>query len=389
MLQELRFADAAASGAKAAALGAMLRAGLPVPDGFVVPFDEYRAVGTGQFPHSLRHELERAYADLGRPVVAVRSSASGEDTEHASAAGAHESVLGVSGVDTLVAAIHRCWGSLHSARAVAYRPANDRGHSAERPAMAVIVQRMVDADASGVMFTPAKPGGMTLIESSWGLGPSVAEGRVTPDSFRVNGDGAIQMRLGDKSSRLDMSDQRLVTRNVDEPHRGAPTLDDEQVSNLVRRGAQITELLGGPQDIEWAIAGASIWIVQARPVTVEPSAPFEPANARATGLTGVAASTGIATGTARVIRGPQDFSRVKRGDILICPSTNPSWTPLLQVAAGVVTERGGMLAHAAIVARERGIPAVLGVADATTLLADGSTITIDGTHGTVTPRDAT
>ncbi|WP_166979770.1 PEP/pyruvate-binding domain-containing protein [Paramicrobacterium fandaimingii] len=389
MLHELRFADAATGGAKAAALGTMLRAGLPVPDGFVLTFDEYGTAHTGPYPNALRDEVERAYARLGCPVVAVRSSASGEDSEHASAAGTYESVLGVRGVDALAAAIHRCWDSLHSPRAVAYQQAADREPSAERPAMAVIVQRMVDADASGVLFTPAKLGGMTLIESSWGLGPSVAEGRVTPDRFHVGGDGAIQMHLGDKRTRLDMSDQQLVSRDVDDPHRGAPTLDDEQMWKLVRLGAEIAELLGGPQDIEWAIAGARSWIVQARPVTVAPPASFNPTDAPTPVLTGAAASTGSATGTARIVRGPQDFSRVTRGDILVCPSTDPSWTPLLGIAGGVVTERGGSLAHAAIVARELGIPAVLGVTNATSLLTDGSIITIDGDLGTVVEHQPT
>ncbi|WP_167133470.1 PEP/pyruvate-binding domain-containing protein [Paramicrobacterium chengjingii] len=389
MLQELRCADVATSGAKAAALGTMLRAGLPVPDGFVLTFDAYRLAAAGSFPRALRHEIQGAYSDRGRPIVAVRSSASGEDTVRASAAGAHESMLGIDGAEALLAAIRRCWNSLRSARAVAYRQVAELGGASDDSAMAVIVQEMVDADASGVMFTSPSPGGATLIESSWGLGPSVVEGRITPDSFRVTDDGTIDRRLGSKRSRLDASTGGLTSRVVDEPQRGSPSLDDEQVSTLVRLGSEIGVLLGGAQDIEWAMAGEKAWILQARPVTAAVPSPVEHAERTTAALAGAAASTGTASGVARIVRGPQDFSRVARGDILICPSTDPSWTPLLRVAGGVVTERGGPLAHAAIVARELGIPAVLGVTNATSRLTDGSLVSIDGDLGTVTERRPT
>ncbi len=188
-----------------------------------------------------------------------------------------------------------------------------------------------------------------------------------------------------------------------------PTLDDETARRLARLGRKVVELLGGAQDIEWAIARGRTWVVQARPVTAalppmppmpsatqpapspsaHPSQPARPSPAvppapSANRLTGTAGSTGTATGTARVVRDPSDFSRVRPGDVLVCPFTDPAWTPLLRIAAGVVTETGGVLSHAAIIARERGIPAVLGIAGATVLILDGSPVTIDGTAGTVT-----
>lgn len=145
-------------------------------------------------------------------------------------------------------------------------------------------------------------------------------------------------------------------------------------------------MLGGAQDIEWAIADGKIWILQARPVTAAPPPPSL-AEALATSpaaLTGTPGSHGSVTGTAWIVRGPGDFSRVHRGDILVCPYTDPAWTPLLRIVAGVVTETGGILSHAAIIAREHRIPAVLGAPNATTRIHDGITITVDGTTGTVT-----
>ncbi|MCW4459172.1 PEP/pyruvate-binding domain-containing protein [Microbacterium sp. MPKO10] len=373
----------ATAGAKAAALGTMLRAGLPVPEGFVLSTAAEHPAD-GPISEEQRRDVERAYARMGSPVVAVRSSASSEDSAHESEAGAYESILGVSGMDALLAAIQRCRLSLHSERARASRLTAGAADTTEHPTMAVIVQRMVHAEASGVLFTPATLDGAALIESSWGLGPSVVEGRVVPDRFRIDGDGTFHRRLGSTESRVDVQNGTLVTRAVGETHRSASTLTDEQVARIARLGAEIADLFGGPRDIEWALDGETLWILQARPITAALPMPDRAGKACASDLTGVGGSSGRATGPARVVLGPADFSRVMPGDIIICPSTDPSWTPLLQRAAGVVAERGGMLAHAAIVAREHGIPAVLGVADATTRVTDGATLTIDGHLGTIT-----
>jgi len=150
-------------------------------------------------------------------------------------------------------------------------------------------------------------------------------------------------------------------------------------------GEQVAQTLNGPQDIEWAIAGGRVWLLQARPITAA-LPPTTSATRLLPGtitLTGTPASTGVATGTARTVRGPDDFDRVCPGDILICPFTDPAWTPLLRIVAGVVTATGGALSHAAIVAREYGIPAVLAVPGAMVVIPDGATITLDGATGTV------
>jgi pyruvate,water dikinase len=402
MIVPLVKADAETCGGKAAALGTLRRAGLPVPDGFVVPFAVYRAVVRGLdladmvddamrvaieaclLPDGLVSALAQGLDALGDPPVAVRSSAAGEDTVTASAAGQHESTLGVRGTAAVVRAVRACWASLHSRRAVDYRGTVRPGPG--DPAMAVLVQRHVDAEVAGVMFTPIDRGGATAIEASWGLGPSVVGGTVTPDAYRVATDGSVTHTIGDKRTRLDRRGERLVACDVPFPARTQPSIDDATALRLARLGARVAALRGTAQDIEWAIAGGVIWLLQARPVTARPPAPSGAAIAAVATLAGTPGSHGTATGTARVVRGAADFARVRPGDILVCPFTDPAWTPLLRIAGGVVTETGGVLSHAAIVAREYRIPAVLGLAGATTAIHDGTSITIDGTAGTITPN---
>ncbi|MEV6156385.1 PEP/pyruvate-binding domain-containing protein [Nonomuraea sp. NPDC052129] len=441
MIVPLMEAAADTCGGKAGALGALLRAGLPVPDGFVVSYAAYLAavrdldvVRLAGEPDVARQVLEsrpvhatvvdalrRALDELGDPPVAVRSSAADEDTGQASAAGQYESFLAVRGVGEVADAVRACWASLFSARAIGYRrddqPSDDL-------VMAVLVQRHVDAEVSGVMFTPAGPDDATRIEASWGLGPSVVGGTVTPDAYRVAEDGSVTRTVADKRTRLDRHGTRLVIGDVPTGTRDQPTIDDATATQLAELGKDIAAVRCEPQDIEWAIVDGRVWIVQARPVTAAPPPPTSPSSAShtpataltetsATALTGTPAATppgapgthgthgtvtgtligtpgshGTVTGTARIVRGPGDFARVRPGDILVCPFTDPAWTPLLRVAAGVITEIGGVLSHAAIVAREHAIPAVLGIPNATSTLHDDTVITLDGTNGTVTAAHA-
>ena len=392
MLVTLGEAAACTCGAKATTLGALLRAGLPVPEGFVVPFDAYRAAtrdpdGRLAPPVWLGDVVARGLRMMGDGPVAVRSSASDEDGAGGSAAGQHDSVLAVQGAHAVVQAVLTCWASLHSPRATAYRRRTGDDGTSERPVMAVLVQRFVDPDVAGVMFTPSDDDAATRIEASWGLGAGVVGGTVTPDAYRVGPDGSITGTIADKRVRRDRSGAGTVVRDVTAALRRKASLDDPSIRRIARLGQRVAEVLGGPQDIEWALTGDRIWILQARPLTADVPQPGPRPTGAPARWTGTPASHGTATGTARIVRGPHDFPRVRRGDILVCPFTDPAWTPLLAAAGGVVTEIGGALSHAAIIARERGIPAVLSVPAATSTLPDGALVTIDGTAGTVTTID--
>ncbi|WP_350278126.1 PEP/pyruvate-binding domain-containing protein [Kribbella sp. HUAS MG21] len=358
MLIPLAEATAEVCGGKAGGLGALLRAGFPVPDGVVVPPDGLDV-----------DELGRWLASAGDPPVAVRSSASNEDTALTSAAGQHDSFLAVQGVTAVVDAVRACRSSLWSPRATAYR----KGSAV--PSMSVIVQHHVDADISGVLFT----GPTTVIEASWGLGPTVVEGRTTPDHYEITA-GSVTSTIPDKPTSLHRDGSGLITRAVPAMRRRTPTLTDATAVRLANLGHCVASLLGAPQDIEWAIAGDALWLLQTRPITAELPRSADPHPAP---LTGTPGSHGTATGPARIVRGPADFPHVIPGDILVCPHTDPAWTPLLTIAAGVITETGGLLSHAAIVAREHGIPAVLAVPHATTKIRNDTPTTLHGTTGTI------
>ena len=391
MLTPLREATRARCGGKAATLSGLLREGLPVPDGFVVTFDELasrEASAHPELPDELSDAVARELERMGDPVVAVRSSAANEDTEDASAAGQYESILGVRGAADVGEAIIACRASARSSRVTEYWSRTSGDTSESTPEMAVLVQRLIAAEVSGVMFTPAQEGGSTRIEASWGLGLTVVGGRVTPDSYEVVPDGTVQLTIGRKETRIDLNQEAAGLSNspVDEQMRTARALSDGDVTSLAELGSQIAALLGGPQDVEWAIADGETWILQARPITASlPHPSYSEPIVRGGMLTGASASHGVVTARARIVRGLSDFCQVRPGEILVCPYTDPAWTPLFRIAAGIIAETGGTLSHAAIVAREYGIPAVLGVAGALQRIHDGDRITLDGTEGTITP----
>ncbi|MER7417304.1 PEP/pyruvate-binding domain-containing protein [Micromonospora peucetia] len=407
MLIDLADANRATSGGKAAPLARLLLSGLPVPPGFVVPARAYeQAVASLDLTGAIRHgadaarllveratlsptlvdEISRALTRITGPsgdgYVAVRSSATSEDGADAAAAGQHDTFLGVHGPDQVADAVRGCWASLWSGRAVAYRRKWAGDLHCGPPATAVLVQRLVDADVAGVLFT----GSTIRIEGSWGLGERVVGGQVTPDSWVVSDNAVVRRAIGVKDTRMDRVGTRVVTREVPTADRERLCLADDVVLHLARLGREIEELLGGPQDVEWAIADGQIWVLQARPVTAAlPTARAAPSGRAPdnTSLAGTPGSPGLAAGPARVVRGPDDFAEVRPGDVLVCRTTDPAWTPLFGVVAAVVTETGGLLSHAAIVARELGLPAVLAVPGAMTALPDGATVEVDGSTGRV------
>ena len=382
MLTRLSEATRTDSGGKAAMLGALLREGLPVPDGFVIPTG---GTPTGaEIGRSRRDAVARELGRLGDPVVAVRSSATNEDTEDASAAGQYESILGVRGIDDVCQAIMACRESASAARVGDYW--RRTGGASRAPDMAVLVQPVVESEVSGVLFTPQQTGEPTRIEASWGLGLAVVGGTVTPDTYEIAPDGTVGCSVGTKQTRIDLNHEHggIATSTATPDQQHARALNDDTVAVLADMGGRIARALGGPQDVEWVVAGGVVWILQARPITAALPASTVPGSfGPAEGLRGTPGSHGTVTAAVRVVRGPSDFGAVRRGDIVVCPYTGPAWTPLFTVASGVVTETGGALSHAAIVAREYGIPAVLGVTDATTRVDNGALIAVDGTAGTV------
>jgi pyruvate,water dikinase len=274
--EQIRPGDADAVGGKGLSLGVMAGAGLPVPPGFCVTSAAYRRL-LGRPPQSdpgLSAAITEAYRGLGGGPVAVRSSATSEDGQVTSFAGQQETLLDVRGDDDVVEAVGRCWASLHTDRAVAYR--RHQGVDERGLAMAVVVQRLVPAEVSGVLFTrdPLDPSGRRmLIEASWGLGESVVSGRVTPDRYHVDREtGAVLDRHIATKETLWSPDG---PQPVPEARRNEPCLDDARLEQLAELGRRIESLYGDARDVEWAWADTRFWVLQARPITTGGMAELE------------------------------------------------------------------------------------------------------------------
>jgi phosphoenolpyruvate synthase/pyruvate phosphate dikinase len=266
-LAELRRSDAAEFGGKSANLGELLAAGIPVPPGF--------AIRANASLESIRSELEQRYDELGRPPVAVRSSALGEDSAEASHAGQQESFLWVRGIDKVFDAVRDCRASLHSERAVSYRDTL----GVDASAMGVTVQLMVDAAASGVMFTCNPVSGdpsMVAVNASWGLGLAVVGGEVTPDDYLVSKVTCevVRRTVSDKHHEYVAGDDGPVRVDVPADRRSTPCLEAPQLAALVDVAKRVERHFGCHQDIEWAIArDGGLHVLQTRPVTVQKTAP--------------------------------------------------------------------------------------------------------------------
>lgn len=414
-----------------------------VPDGFAVTADTYRQIvlenGLGprlatilsatdwtdsrrardaaaklrelieaaRWPRGLSSALTAAYAGLsgGRPIaVAVRSSATAEDLPGASFAGLHESYLNVRGAAALEAAVRRCMASLFTERAISYRIA--KGFAHESVALSVGVQRMVDASeaASGVIFTLDTESGcrdVVMITGVLGLGETIVQGIADPDEFlvhkptyRLGHHCVLRHRIGAKRVRMvRLGDGvRLVTPR--RRARIAACLDDDEVLSLAGQAmaieAHYSKRAGHdtPMDIEWAKDGRSgaLFIIQARPETVHASAAAVALDYRLKEdgpviATGQAVGERIASGVVRIVHDAAGLCAVGAGDVLVAETTSPDWEPVMRRAAAIVTEHGGRTCHAAIIARELGIPAIVGVTDARTILIAGETVTVSCAEG--------
>ncbi len=351
------------------------------------------AIEAAELPSALSAEVREAYRALCERAgsldadVAVRSSATAEDLPDASFAGQQDTYLNVRGEAALLEHVKRCFASLFTARALGYR--EDMGFDHLEVALSVGVQRMVRSDlaSSGVLFTldpESGHDGVILLTSSFGLGEAVVQGLVEPDQFLVHKEtlragfpSLVRKTISKKLKRMVYGAKGTEIEDVPHAMRSRASLSDADVLQLARWALQIEDHYSQragtrvPLDIEWGKDGLTgeLYILQARPETV---------HARSTGLrvyriesagheplvTGLAVGQGVAVGKARVIKSPSEMSAFQRGEILVTEATDPDWEPIMKMAAAIVTERGGRTSHAAIVARELGIPAVLGTGDA-------------------------
>jgi len=346
---------------------------------------------------------ELARMSGGREVaVAVRSSATAEDLPDASFAGQQETFLNVSGEAAVLEAMHRVFASLFNDRAIAYRVHQGYDHGAV--ALSAGVQHMVRSDlgASGVMFTLDTDSGfrdVVFITAAWGLGETVVQGAVNPDEFyvykpalRAGKYAIVRRNLGGKALKMVLapagSAARVATVEVAEADRQRFCLSDADLETLARQALVIEGHYGRPMDIEWGKDGASgeIFILQARPETVQSRAGRTIQRYTLKGrsrelASGRSIGQRIGAGPARVIRDVSEIARVQSGDVLVADITDPDWEPVMKRAAAIVTNRGGRTCHAAIIARELGIPAVVGCGDATQRIRDGQPVTVSCAEG--------
>ncbi|MBY0563200.1 MAG: phosphoenolpyruvate synthase [Hyphomonadaceae bacterium] len=358
-------------------------------------------------PASVQSALKSAYETLcgeggNAAPVAVRSSATAEDLPEASFAGQHETYLNITGAEALLDACKRCFASAFTDRAIAYREAVNFDHM--KIALSVGVQRMVRADVggAGVLFSLDTETGfphVALINAAWGLGESIVQGSVDPDEYQVfkpllEKPGCapiVEKKLGAKQNKLIFGADGQATQDVttSAEERARFVLSDEEILRLGRWAVAIERHYGRPMDIEWAKDGVDgrLYVLQARPETVQSRAGTGRIRTYAIKKKGVRLAKGLAIGGAAaigpvcVIKTPDEIGRFVDGAVLVAQTTDPDWVPMMKRAAAIVTDHGGRTSHAAIVAREVGVPAIVGAGDATSVLRDGQDITVSCAEG--------
>ena len=427
--EDLGKSDVNKAGGKGANLGELVKAGLPVPGGFVITAQAYLLFTTesglsqkiahaiegldvddtaalqskakeiqdmivsADMPSVIKSEIIKAYEELSKrdsikaQFVAVRSSATMEDSEQASFAGMNATFLNVHGKEDLIRKVKECWASLYGARVIFYR---SKKEFLDEPVIAVVIQKMVNSDKAGVMFT-ANPSNNNLaslvIEGAFGLGEVVVGGLVSPDYYEVEKSTlkVKDTRLSHKNFKIIRDDKgqnlevKLAKKEAEEQ-----VLSEAEVQELTNLGLKIEEHYGSPQDTEWAIEGSKIYMVQSRPITTLLKTSEETAEEEGKELIrGLGAGPGRGSGEVRVLTSPTQDNGFESGDVLVAEMTTPDWVPLMKKASAIVTDGGGMTCHAAIVSREMGLPCVVGTRSATKVLKDKMLVTVDGTHGIV------
>ncbi|MGE5470437.1 MAG: phosphoenolpyruvate synthase [Bacteroidota bacterium] len=354
---------------------------------------------------AITEQYQRLVADSTADMsFAVRSSATAEDLPDASFAGQQETFLNIVGLENILHAIKEVFASLYNDRAISYRV--HKGFLHADVALSAGIQRMVRSDkgAAGVMFTLDTESGFrdaVFVTSSYGLGETVVQGAVNPDEFYVHkpmlaaGKHAVVRRnLGSKLIKMTFSAEKVagksvVTEDVEESLRHQFSLNDEEVMELARYAMIIEKHYGRPMDIEWGKDGidGKLYILQARPETVQSQTgagkieKFKLKQFSKVLASGRAIGQKIGIGPVRIVKDPKEMDQVKPGDVLVADMTDPNWEPVMKRASAIVTNRGGRTCHAAIIARELGIPAIVGCGDATETLTEGDTVTVSCTEG--------
>jgi len=436
-------------GGKGANLGEMTNNGLPIPPGFVVTAQTYKEFieetkikdkildiikgldiedtaklqatakkiqelikATG-IPEEIQEEIRDSYSMVGthrksgaseimegkEEFVACRSSATAEDLPEASFAGQQATFLNIKGEEDVVNAVRDCWASLFTARAIYYRERNN--FPTEKVFIAVVVQKMVNSDKSGVIFSinPATNDDTEImIEGAFGLGEAVVSGAVNPDLYIVDKESLKIKKTEVKEQKIkiikDPETGKTVEKKLTKEEEAKQICDNKEIRELARLAKKIEKHYGKPQDMEWAIEGNDIYIVQARAVTTfkKPETKKEVPAGAGEGLKeveaevlvkGETASPGIASGVVKIIKDISELDRIQKGDVMVTTMTTPDMVPAMQKAAAIVTNEGGMTCHAAIVSREMGTPCIVGTENGTEILKEGDEITVHATHGVV------
>ena len=369
-----------------------------------------KIITQSQMPKEMEEEILEAYSHLDAPeglnamqqsaldilnpssdppFVAVRSSATTEDLAEASFAGQQDTYLNIKGTRDLILHVKKCFASLFTARATYYR--NKQGFTHEEASLAVVVQKMIDSDKSGVIFSkdPSFKNENVIIEAVYGLGEGIVSGKITPDKTVISKEFEIlDQQVSEKKIAItrDSGGNQTEVR-LSEQRSKSQVLKNHEIHKLVEIAQKLESHYQKPQDIEFAIEGEGIYIVQTRPITTIAN---RVKKSEDTGeikgeiiLEGLGASPGVASGKIKIINNLEDLHKMEQGDVLVTKMTNPDMVVSMQKAAAIVTDEGGLTAHAAIVSREMGIPAIVGTQEATTKLKEGEIITVDGSNGKI------
>jgi pyruvate, water dikinase len=429
------------AGGKGASLAEMYNAEIPVPPGFVVSAQAYSAfisesgigekikkileeskvddtaalneaskkireiIENAELPEEMKTEIVEAYDVLDvkqaekngdallvmekgeESFVAVRSSATTEDLADASFAGQQETFLNIRGKKELLEKVKKCMSSLFTPRAIFYR--EKKGFKHEQAYLAVVVQKMIDSEKSGVMFSqnPTKADKSIVIEAVWGLGEGIVSGKIKPDHYVVDSNledfKIVESSIPIKKIAIIKNEKgKTDTIKLGDELSKKKVLSNYEIKRLAQFAQQLEEHYKKPQDIEFAIDKTGIFIVQSRPITTT----FKKSEGKVEGnvlLSGLGASPGVSSGPVKIVNNLEDLEKIQEGDILVTEMTDPDMVVSMQKSAGIVTDEGGVTSHAAIVSREMGIPAVVGTGNATTKLKDGDVVTVDGSNGEV------